>query len=161
MSIKTNHPAVLYYGNFYDTTTQTNAGSTSANLVTINTTQNSKGITVGSQGKITFQNAGAYLINFLGQFAFTGGASNYEVTVWYAKNGTIVPNSSYTFTTTSAQGAQTLANLEDICIANSGDYIQIYWSAQATGMALTPTAAGTNPTRPVSPSCNLVVYNVG
>jgi len=162
MSVKKSPaPATLYYGSFYDTTTQSNAGATSANLVTLNSTFSSKGVSVGSQGKVTFTNAGAYLINFLGQFAFTGGASDYHVTVWISKNGTIMPESAYTFTTTSAQGAQTLGNVEQIITANAGDYIQFYWQAAATGMALTPTAAGTNPTRPASPSVNLNIYNVG
>ena len=72
-----------------------------------------------------------------------------------------MPESAYTFTTTSAQGAQTLGNVEQIITANAGDYIQFYWQAAATGMALTPTSAGTNPTRPASPSVNLNIFNVG
>ena len=161
MSIKSNHPVALYCGSFYDTTSQTNAGATSANLVTINTTGVSKGVSVVAGSKVTFANAGDYLINFLGQFTFTGGASDYHVTVWLAKNGTIIPQSAYTFTTTSAQGAQCLGNVEQILALNAGDYIQFYWQAAATGMALTPTVAGTSPTRPASPSVNLNIFNIG
>jgi hypothetical protein len=128
--------------------------------VTINSTSYSQGITLVAGSKITFANAGAYLYNFLAQFAFTGGASNYNITVWVAKNGTIIPNSAFTFTTTSAQSAQVLANVEDIINVAAGDYVQFYWWSPATGMALTPTSAGSNPTRPVSPSVNLNIFNV-
>jgi hypothetical protein len=143
------------YGNFYDTTTQTNAGTTSSNLVTLNSTTASKSVSVVSGSKVTFATAGTYLVNFLGQYAFTGGASNYTITVWYAINGSPVANSSFTFTTTSAQNANVLATVEDITSLTAGDYIQFYWWSGAGGMALTYVGAGSNPTRPASPSVNL------
>jgi len=151
----------LYYGSFEDTTTQTNAGATSANLITMNSTSNSKGISMVDGSRVTFANAGTYHFNILGQFFFSGGASNYNITLWYTKNGQAVDNVSFTYTTTSAQGAQVLGNIEDIITVNAGDYIQFYWWAQATGMTLAPTSAGSNPTRPASPSVNLNVFNVG
>ena len=84
-----------------------------------------------------------------------------NITIWYAKNGTIVENSAYTFTTTSAQNDQVLGDLEDVISVESGDYIQIYWWAAAAGVSLKPTAAGTNPTRPLSPSLNINTWKVG
>ena len=151
----------LYCGSFESDQLQNNAGSTSANLVTFNNTTTSVGITLVDGSKITYANSGKYLFNLLGQFAFTGGASDYSIVIWAVKNGTIVPNSSRSFTTTSAQNSQTLANMEDIYNINSGDYLQFYWRAVATGMALTPVAAGTNPTRPASTSAVLNTWNVG
>jgi hypothetical protein len=41
-----------------------------------------------------------------------------------------------------------------------GDFLQFYWWSPAAGMALTPTATGSNPTRPASPSVNVNVFNV-
>lgn len=155
----------LYCGSFENSTTLTNAGITSSNLVSFDTTSTSKGITVVTDGtgmsRITFANSGRYLINFLGQFAFTGGASNYNITVWWTKNGTIVTNGSSTFTTTSSQNSQIMANVEDIIDVTAGDYIQFYWWAGASGISLTPTAAASNPTRPASPSVKLNIFNVG
>ena len=94
------------------------------------------------------------------QLAFTGGASNYNVTVWFTVNNVIVPNSSFTFTTTGAQNDQTLATITDTIALNAGDNIKFYWWSQATGMRLIPTAAGTNPDRPLSPSVNITIFNV-
>ena len=150
--VKLQTPA---YGNFSDTTTQTNAGVTSSNLITLNTTNTSSGISIVSGSKVTFAKSGTYLINLLGQFAFTGGSSNYNITVWYTVNGSAVANSSFRFTTTSAQNANVLGTVEDIVAFNAGDYIQFYWWSGATGMALAYGAPDTNPTRPASPSVNL------
>ena len=151
-----------YYGNFYDTTTQTNvAGATGANVVTLNTTQVSKGISIVSGSKVTFANAGTYNVQFTGQFITTGGGSNYAVTVWYTVNGgSPATASAYTYTTSGING-QVLGVCNDTQAFNAGDYIQFYWWSQNTYMELLPTSAGSNPTRPAAPSVNLTVFNIG
>ena len=154
---------ILYYGNFARSTNMSSGGTTSDNLITWDTTNQSKGMSISETdaSKIVFANPGTYNLNFLGQFNFTGGASNYNITTWFSKNGVQVPSSAFTFTTTTAQGSQVLANIESPITAASGDYIQFHWWSGASGMSLISTAAGTNPTRPASPSANLTIYNVG
>jgi len=154
--------AILYYGNFARSTNQASGGTTSDNLITWDTTNLSKGMALGSDtSKIVFAVPGTYNLNFLGQFNFTGGASNYNITTWFSKNGVQVPASAFTFTTASAQNSQVLANIESPISVVAGDYIQFHWWSGASGMALIATAAGTNPTRPASPSANITIYNVG
>jgi hypothetical protein len=150
----------LYSATFFDTTLQTNGGATTANQVKFNTTQQSIGFTLGQDNRINVENSGIYFLNLLLQLSFTGGASNYNVTVWFTVDDVIVPNSAFTFTTTGAQNDQTLANVTDTIQLNAGQYIKFYWWSQATGMRLLPTSAGTNPTRPLSPSVNLSIFNV-
>jgi len=149
----------LYSATFFDTTTQTNAGATTANQVLISNTQQSNGFTLSSNS-IEVLNDGVYFINLLLQLAFTGGASNYNVTVWFTVDNVIAPNSAFTFTTTGAQNDQTLANITDTIQLTSGQVLKFYWWSQATGMKLLSTAAGTNPTRPLSPSVNFTIFNV-
>jgi hypothetical protein len=149
----------LYSATFFDTTLQTNAGATTANQVKINTQQQGNGFTLLSDS-ITVLNSAVYFISASMQLAFTGGASNYNVTVWFTVNNVIVPNSSFTFTTTGAQNDQTLATITDTIALNAGDNIKFYWWSQATGMRLLPTAAGSNPSRPLSPSVNITIFNV-
>ena len=149
-----------YYGSFEDTTTQTSGGTTSANLVTFNTTTTNSGTSVVSNSQITYANAGTYAIDFNGLYFFSGGASNYNITVWYAKNGAAVANSAYTFTTTGTQAAQVMGHITDLITVAAGDYIQVYWWAAAAGVALTPTTAGTNPTRPASSSATFNTWRV-
>lgn len=150
----------LYSATFFDTTTQNNGGATTANQVKINTIQQSTGFTL-SNDSIEVLNDGTYFINLLMQLSFTGGASNYNVTVWFTVDDAIVPNSAFTFTTTGGQNDQTLANITDTITLTSGQVLKFYWWSQATGMKLLTTAAGSNPTRPLSPSVNFTIFNVG
>jgi len=163
MSIKIiTPPTPLYYGNFSRSTNMSSAGTTSDNVISWDTTNLSKGMSIGSDTtKIVFANSGTYNLNFLGQFNFTGGTSDYHITTWFSKNGVQVPASAFTFTTASAQGSQVLANIESPITVVPNDYIQFHWWSGAAGMSLLATAAGTNPTRPASPSANLTIYNVG
>jgi hypothetical protein len=153
--------AILYSATFFDTTTQNNGGATVANQVLIGSTQAANGFTLGPDNRVNVTNAGTYFIDLSLQLTFTGGASNYNVTVWYTVNDTIVPNSAFTFTTTGAQNDQTLARISDTITLTSGQYLKFYWWSQATGMKLLATAAGTNPTRPLSPSVNFSIFNIG
>jgi len=148
------------YASVYDSTTQTSAGTTSANLISINSVDVTNGISLGGSGKIVFSNAGSYLVNLLAQFKFTGGATGGNITVWYTVNGTQAPYSAYTFFLPTSNNYQLLANVEDINTFNAGDYIQFYWWSDtnpAANISLTPVAAGTNPSRPASPSVKVTI----
>jgi hypothetical protein len=153
--------STLYSATFFDTTTQNNGGATTANQVLFNNTQRANGFTLGPDNRINIINSDTYFLSLQLQLAFTGGASNYNVTVWFTVDNVIVPNSAFTFTTTGAQNDQTLASITDTISLNAGQYLKFYWWSQATGMKLLPTAAGTNPTRPLSPSANFSIFNVG
>jgi len=163
IQVSTVPAQILYYGNFARSTSMSSGGTTSDNVITWDTTSIARGMSInsGDTSKIVFANPGTYNLNFLGQFNFTGGASNYNITTWFSKNGVNVPASAFTFTTTSAQNSQVLANVESPVTVASGDYIQFHWWSGAAGMSLLATAAGTNPTRPASPSANITIYNVG
>jgi hypothetical protein len=151
----------LYSATFFDTTLQTNGGATTANQVLINSTQINNGFTLNGNSSVTILNTATYFFTCSLQLAFTGGASNYNVTVWFTINDVIEPNSAFTFTTTGTQNDQTLAVITDTKLINAGQNIKFYWWSQATGMRLLPTVDGTNPTRPLSPSVNINIFNVG
>jgi hypothetical protein len=168
VSFKNNYGIVepisptLHSATFFDTTTQNNAGATVANQVLINSTQNTDGFTLGPDNRVNILNNGTYYLDFSAQLSFTGGATSpYNVTIWYTVDDVIVPNSAFTFTTTGAQNDQTLARIADTINLNAGQYIKFYWWSAVTGMRLLSTAAGSNPTRPLSPSVNLTIFNVG
>jgi len=155
-------PITFYSGTFFDSTEQLNGGTTVANQVRINSTQEAYGLSLGVDNRIDVEFTGVYFVGANLQLAFTGGASSpYNVTVWYTINDVIVPNSAFTFSTSSAQLDQTLAALSDTVTLNAGDYLKFYWWSTVTGMKLLATAAGTNPTRPLSPSVNINIFNVG
>jgi len=155
-------PVSLYSGTFFDTTLQTNGGATVANQVLINSVQDAdtNGFTIGPNSRINIINTAIYYINLNLQFVFTGGASSYNITTWYTINDVIVPNSGFTFDTTGAQNDQTLAVLSDTIKLTAGQYIKFYWWSPATGIKILTTAAGTNPTRPFTPSVKLNIFNI-
>jgi hypothetical protein len=151
------------YGAFYSTITQASGGTTTANLVSVDSVDVTNGISLGGSGKIVFSNSGTYFINFLGQFRFLNGASGGNITVWYSVNGVQASNSSYTFYLPTSNNYQVLANVEDINNLNAGDYIQFYWWSDINppaNVSLTYIAAGTNPTRPPSPSVNINITQI-
>jgi hypothetical protein len=158
--VSNSNTPLLNSGTFFDSTTQNNGGATTANQVLIGSTQQAVGFTL-SNNAITVVNAGIYFLSANLQLAFTGGSSSYNVTVWYTIDDVIAPNSAFTFTTTGAQNDQTLATITDTLTVTAGQYLKFYWWSQATGMKLLATAAGSNPTRPLSPSVNINLFNVG
>ena len=147
-------------GTFFDTTTQTNAGATTANQVLINSTQTANGFTLGANNNIIVENTAKYFFSMSLQLAFTGGASNYNVTVWYTVDEVVKVKAELSIITSSTQNDQTLAIISDTISLTAGQSIKFYWWSQATGMKVLSTAAGTNPTRPLSPSVNVNIFNV-
>ena len=156
----------LYAATFFDNTIQNSAGVTAANPVSISSTQANSGFNLGPAGptgtSVTILNPGIYYFTMSLQLAFTGGASNYNVTVWYTVDDVIVPNSAFTFTTTGAQNDQTLATVTDTIALTGGQNLKFYWwSGAISAIKLLATPAASNPTRPLSPSVNLSIFNVG
>jgi hypothetical protein len=153
-------PTSLYSATFFDNTTQLTGGITSANQVAINSTQSNSGFVLANNA-ITVVNAGTYCFIANMQLSFTGGSSNLNVTVWVTVDDVIVPNSAFTFTTSSAQNDQTLASITDTIPLTAGQTLKFYWWSGSAGMRLLTTAAASNPTRPLSPSVNISIFNVG
>jgi len=163
MSIKYSNASaagLLYYGEFLDTTTQTTGGTSSDNLITFNTLDTASGISVSS-GNITVANAGAYYINLVANCFLNGGGGGTLFTFWYSVNGTPASNSGFTYTNATS-GQNILATLEDVVNLNAGDVVTFHWwTSTNTYGQLKAIAAGTNPTRPASPSVKLTMFNVG
>jgi len=144
-----------YYGAFYSTVTQTNAGATSANAITYNQTDLSNGVTIVSNSRITLANPGVYDIQFSAQVQKSSGGSD-EKDIWLSKNGTELP-----FTNTSiildGNPAYSVAAWNFLVQATGGDYYELYWHSSDTTIDLHAGATGSNPTRPAIPSVILTV----
>ena len=147
-----------YYLAAYDTTDQTNAGATSVNKITYNTTDLSSGISIASSSRITLANAGIYNIQFSAQFAKTDGGDD-VVDLWLCKNGSNVANSN-TEVTIQGNNGNFLAAWNFVVQASAGDYYELCWSSADTAVRLDYRAAGTSPTRPAIPSVILTVTQV-
>lgn len=152
--------STAYWGSFWDTTTQTTGGTTTANLVTINSTDySSNGVSIVSGSRITVANAGVYNIQFSFQFV-KSNSSNDTVTIWIRKNGTDVSNTAGQITV-QGNGQRSLPAWNYVLALNASDYIQFYWSSSDSNMSLQTIAAGTSPVTPQIPSAIVTATFVG
>jgi uncharacterized membrane protein len=133
----------LYYGSFYDTTTQSAAAIDTAYAMKFNTNViNNKGITIANNGsgdptRITFANAGTYNIQFSAQLdSVTGSTQTAEI--WFAKNG-VADSYSSTIVTVQGTTAETVAAWNYWVTVTAGQYYEIFWAADNTGIKLTST----------------------
>ena len=150
--------SVSYYGNFYDTASQPNAGATAANTITYNTTDFSSGVSIVSNSRITIANAGVYNIEFSIQLQKNSGGDD-QVDIWLAKNGNNVANSNTTIMLHSNPGYE-VAAWNFLVNAAAGDYYELKWSSADTTAQIHAASAGTNPTRPAIPSVILSVTQI-
>lgn len=148
-----------YYGSFYSTSDQTNAGATSENIMTCSATDLSYGVSLVSSSRFTIANAGIYNIQFSAQFDKTDGGDD-SVEVWLKKNGSNVSNSS-TILTLHSQDGKAVAAWNWFVQAGAGDYYQIAWHSADTAAYLNYIAGGSNPTRPAVPSLIVTIHKVG
>ena len=116
----------LRYGSFYDTTDQTAAVINTAYGMKFNSTDITKGVTIGTPtSRVYVDTRSVYNIQFSAQFVNTAGGTH-NVWVWLRKNGTDVANSA---TTLRLQGnnAEEVAAWNFLLDMNAGDYFELMW----------------------------------
>ena len=147
-----------YFGSFYDTTDQLNAGVTAVNKMKLNTTDISSGVSIVSNSRITIANAGVYNIQFSAQFDKTDAGTD-SVEVWLCKNGN---NIAWSGGEVPLQGnnAKMIAAWNYFVNAAAGDYFEICWHSIDIDLFVNAIPAGTNPTRPAIPSIILTVNQI-
>jgi hypothetical protein len=151
---------VGYWGAFWSDVDQTNAGATSVNFMTVNNSDpNNNDVVIGTtSSQIKVLNDGVYNIQFSAQFDKNDGGKD-NVEVWFAKNGSNIPDSNSLF---SLEGNhdKLIAALNFMLELNANDYIQIAWHSADLNMFLHHDVAGVSPTRPATPSVIITVQQV-
>ena len=135
---------------------QTAAAINTAYGMTFNSTQFSKGVTIGSPtSRIYVDRSHIYNIQFSAQLNKTSAAKA-SVWIWLDKNGTSVPESA---TQVALQGssAATVAAWNFLLDLNAGDYFRLMWSTDDTGCLIEHVAAAAPV--PGIPSVILTVTN--
>jgi hypothetical protein len=143
------------YGAFQDSTNQTAANTTTAYAVTFNTTDFSNGVTMASGSRITVADSGIWNLQFSIQLKNTTN-SGQDVDIWFRKNGTNIPNSNSRFHPPARKGSgdpsHIIAALNFFINFAAGDYIEIMWRTENTGVSIEAFGTSTSPTRPAIPS---------
>jgi len=148
----------IYYGSFYSTQDQANAGANQVNKMTYNVTDIANGVSIESDSLITIANAGVYNIQFSAQFDKSDSGSD-VVDIWMCKNGSNVANTN-TQITLAGNSAKIVAAWNIFVSAAAGDEFELCWSSPDANVFINYVAAETNPTRPAIPSVILTVNKV-
>jgi hypothetical protein len=145
------------YGQFYDTTTQTAALTSTAYPITFNTTDISDGVRLRSPStsEVEVDTEGLYNFQVSIQLDCTGG-SNREVWVWVRKNGADIPNSAF-YVTIQNNNAELLQAFNLFANMKAGDYVEFMWAVGNTAAQLATFAASAF--APAVPSIILTVSN--
>jgi hypothetical protein len=142
------------FGSFYDTTTQTAAAINTAYAMTINTTDLSQGVYIGSPAsRIYVDRPNVYNVQFSAQLDKTTGGVGL-VWIWLRKNGVDVPDSTG-FVRLQGNNAELLAAWNYLVQLNAGDYIEIMWEVDDTSVQILYEAA--TAVHPATPSVIVTV----
>ena len=144
------------YGSFYDTTTQTATAINTAKAITFNTTDLSRGVTIGSPtSRVTVDTEGIYNFQTSIQLDSTVATAE-EFYLWFRLNGVDVTN--------SASQARVQGNNAEVFLAlnyffnlKAGDYVELMFSVSNLGVQL--LASGAVAPHPGIPSIILTVAN--
>jgi hypothetical protein len=147
-----------WYGSFYSTQDQTNAGATSTNKMTYNVTDIANGVSIVSNSRITIANAGVYNIAFSVQLEKTDSGDD-AVQIWLQKGGVNVDNTATEVTIVGNNG-KFVAAWNFFVQAAAGDYFELCWHSADTAVSLQAQGTASNPTRPAIPSVILTVNQV-
>lgn len=134
------------YISAYSAIDQTGSVS-AATAVIIGTTNFSSGISMTNNGagnatRITFTEAGTYMLAPSIQFA-NSSASDYNVNIWFRKNGTDIANSNTVISVPkAADGGNTFFQIALYEQVTAGQYIEIMWLPVNVAVTLDYIAAG-------------------
>jgi hypothetical protein len=150
------------WGSFYSTQDQVAASTTVAYPLTLNNTDpDSSGVSIVSNSRITFANAGVYNIEFSAQVDRVSGSGTDTVDIWFRKNGTDIPESNTVVTVSGgASAAKTVAAWNYMLDLSASDYVELVWRTSNTNLEFTHEPARTSPTRPAVPSIIVTAHQV-
>jgi hypothetical protein len=127
-------------GSFYDTTTQIAAASNTAYEITLNTTDISRGVYIGSPtSRIYVIEPSIYDIQFSARLSNTS-ASDHLAFIWLRINGSDVAHSASRLRVKGTTG-ELVAAWNWFCNLKSNDYVEIMYSVANVSVQLTALAA--------------------
>jgi hypothetical protein len=126
------------------------ANASNAQVLTFSTDTYHSAITRTSQSRFTITKAGTYLITFSG-LADCTAEDNKHIEIWMRVNGSDIAASNTRVQIPTVNIEMTVA-VNFLQTFAADDYFELWTSGDSTAVRWVATAAGTNPTRPASPS---------
>ena len=135
---------------FADSTTQTVANASLAQVITLDTTIVAKGISLVGGTKITFRQVGDYYLSY-SAIGHAATGSNKDISIFLKYNGNPVANST-TITSCTSGNPQINAAYFILPVAADGDYYELWMAGETTSCQILATPAGGTPSIPACPS---------
>jgi len=130
-----------YYGEFTKTGASTSpAVANTSYAVSWDNTEIANGVSIVSGSQLTVVESGLYQFDVTLQLQSNSGVDK-NVRFWFKKNGTNIPNTTR-LVTVSVNNAYTPLSLADFFSLDAGDYVELWWQADSTNVALVTVAAG-------------------
>ena len=128
------------YGSFYDTTAQTAAAINTAYGMTLNTTDLTNSVYIGSPtSRVYIVKPGVYNLQFSAQLYNTSGGDHLAY-IWLRVNGTNVPYSAGE-TRLKGNSSEVVAAWNYVYQFNANDYFELMWSVSDTAIQIRAQAA--------------------
>lgn len=133
-------PIGLDYGAFASTADQTLVAINTATAITFNTTEVSKGVSLGTPAsRLVVDQAGEYQIDVSYQLT-SGNSSDKNVYFWLRKNGSDVADTTRAITVNINGGFVPISVTYPI-VLEASDYVELYWAADDTNVTLDALAS--------------------
>ena len=150
-----------YYGEFTKTGASTSpAVANTSYAVSWDNTEIANGVSIVSGSQLAVVDSGLYKFDLTLQLQSNSGVDK-NVIFWFKKNGTNIANTARIITV-SVNTAYTPISLAEFFSLDAGDYVELWWQANSTNVALVTVAAGgTAPNNyPASPAAIIAVTQV-
>jgi len=151
-----------YYGAWHDTSTVTATSTTTAYVMAIGAIDLENGTSIVGGTKITIANTGVYNLQFSAQLS-NPNSQIADVSIWIRLNGVDVTDGAGTNGVPAKHGSNNglqIISWNYVLNLTAGDYIELVWRTDTTGVQLITFPATTSPAVPESPSLIVTIQAV-
>ena len=155
-------PLEIYFGAFADTARQmalTNTATAVKWRDTIGLNQTAIGLNTSlDPTRLLVVKSGTYLVQYSLQVS-NSQVANDEISVWIRRNGAAYPNTLRQFST-GAVGVKNIFSGQTMMVFGEDDYLELFFSVKHNQTQLLKTSSLTNPSRPATPSAQMLLYRI-
>ena len=155
-------PVEIHFGAFTDTARQTALINTATAVKwhdTVGLHQTAIGLNSSMDPtRILVVKSGTYFVQYSLQVANTQVAND-EISIWIRRNGAAYPNTLRQFLT-GAVGVKNIFSGQAMMVFGEDDYLELFFSVKHNQTQLLKTSSLTNPSRPASPSAQIMLYRI-
>ena len=159
-SIKNTIFSNLAQGSYYSVNNQIPTAPNTPNSMEFSTIDFESGVQLIASDTIEVLKEGVFNVQFSAQLSRTSGGSSQQISIWFRKNGSDVPNSN-THVNVQANAGKLVPAWNYFFDLNQNDTIQIMYSVTSTTIQLLHENADLVVPHPATPSVIVTINQVG